>query len=258
MMMAADSIPDKMVISLAGNHALYKGVLMMLEILAQCNWKRPLYVALTVGEENYMNLGDNFVQEGLVNRITPFTTNKPGAKNFDTEKAYHNIMTRFKFGNLKQKGLYVDETTMRMCYTHRRLLAQTALALIAEHKDKKAIDILKKADVEIPYYNVPVDYMSGGLDMARGWLLTGQKAKGEEYLKKVWTNATQYLNYYLSLNADRFAQAQSDCIRQIMIMQSAAEVAGMVSPKLEAQYAKQLNALYTLYHGRGGRMPEGY
>ena len=258
MMMAADSIPDKMVISLAGKNALYKNDLMMLEMLAQCNWKRPLYVALTVGEENYMNLGDNFVQEGLVNRITPFTTNKPGAKNFDTEKAYHNIMNRFKFGNLKQKGLYVDETTMRMCYTHRRLLAQTALALIAEHKDKKAIDILKKADVEIPYYNVPVDYMSGGLDMARGWLLTGQKAKGEEYLKKVWTNATQYLNYYLSLNADRFAQAQSDCIRQIMIMQSAAEVAGMVSPKLEAQYAKQLNALYTLYHGRGGRMPEGY
>lgn len=258
MMMAADSIPDKMVISLAGKRALYKGDLMMLEMLAQCNWKRPLYVALTVGQENYMNLGDNFVQEGLANRITPFTTNKPGAKNFDTEKAYHNIMTRFKFGNLKQKGLYIDETTMRMCYTHRRLLAQTALALIAEHKDKKAIDILKKADVEIPSYNVPVDYMSGGLDMARGWLLTGQKAKGEEYLSKIWTNATQYLNYYLSLSNDRFMAAQSDCIRQIMIMQSTAEVAGMVSPKLEAKYTKQLNALYTLYHGRGGRMPEGY
>lgn len=258
MMMAADSIPDKMVISLAGKRALYKGDLMMLEMLAQCNWKRPLYVALTVGQENYMNLGDNFVQEGLTNRITPFTTNKPGAKNFDTEKAYHNIMTRFKFGNLKQKGLYIDETTMRMCYTHRRLLAQTALALIAEHKDKKAIDILKKADVEIPSYNVPVDYMSGGLDMARGWLLTGQKAKGEEYLSKIWTNATQYLNYYLSLSNDRFMAAQSDCIRQIMIMQSTTEVAGMVSPKLEAKYTKQLNALYTLYHGRGGRMPEGY
>ena len=258
MMMAADSIPDKMVISLAGKRALYKGDLMMLEMLAQCNWKRPLYVALTVGQENYMNLGDNFVQEGLANRITPFTTNKPGAKNFDTEKAYHNIMTRFKFGNLKQKGLYIDETTMRMCYTHRRLLAQTALALIAEHKDKKAIDILKKADVEIPSYNVPVDYMSGGLDMARGWLLTGQKAKGEEYLSKIWTNATQYLNYYLSLSNDRFMAAQSDCIRQIMIMQSTAEVAGMVSPKLEAKYTKQLNALYSLYHGRGGRMPEGY
>ena len=257
MLMASDSIPDKMVISLAGKSALYKGDLMMLEMLAQCNWTRPLYVALTVGEENYMNLGDNFVQEGLVNRITPFTTNKPGAKNFDTEKAYHNIMTRFKFGNLKQKGLYIDETTMRMCYTHRRLLAQTALQLIAEGKKQKAINILKKADVEIPAYNVTLDYMSGALDMARGWLMTGQKAKGKEYVEAVWKNASQYLNYYLSLSNDHFLQSQNDCIRQIMIMQSTCDVAGMVSPQLEQKYQKQLNNLYTLYHGRGGRMPEG-
>ena len=257
MMMASDSIPDKMVISLAGKSALYKGDLMMLEMLAQCNWTRPLYVALTVGEENYMNLGDNFVQEGLVNRITPFTTNKPGAKNFDTEKAYHNIMTRFKFGNLKQKGLYIDETTMRMCYTHRRLLAQTALQLIAEGKKQKAINILKKADTEIPAYNVTLDYMSGGLDMARGWLMTGQKAKGKEYIEAVWKNASQYLNYYLSLPNDRFIQSEHDCIRQIMIMQSICEAAGMVSPQLEQKYEKQLNNLYRLYHGRGGRMPEG-
>ena len=257
MMTASDSIPDKMVISLAGKSALYKNDLMMLEMLAQSNWTRPLYVALTVGQENYMNLGDNFVQEGLVNRITPFTTNKPGAKNFDTEKTYHNIMTRFKFGNLKQKGLYIDETTMRMCYTHRRLLAQTALQLIAEGKKQKAINILKKADVEIPAYNVTLDYMSGALDMARGWLMTGQKAKGKEYVEAVWKNASQYLNYYLSLSNDHFLQSQNDCIRQIMIMQSTCDVAGMVSPQLEQKYQKQLNNLYTLYHGRGGRMPEG-
>lgn len=257
MMMATDSIPDKMVISLTGKNALYKGDLMMLEMLAQCNWTRPLYVALTVSEENYMNLGDNFVQEGLVNRITPFTTNKPGAKNFDTEKAYHNIMTRFKFGNLKQKGLYIDDTTMRMCYTHRRLLGQTALQLIAEGKKQKAINILKKADVEIPTYNVPLDYLNGGIDMARGWLMTGQKAKGKEYVEAIWKNASQYLNYYLSLPNDRFLQAEHDCIRQIMIMQSICEAAGMVSPQLEQKYEKQLNNLYRLYHGRGGRMPEG-
>ncbi len=257
MMMATDSIPDKMVISLTGKNALYKGDLMMLEMLAQCNWTRPLYVALTVSEENYMNLGDNFVQEGLVNRITPFTTNKPGAKNFDTEKAYHNIMTRFKFGNLKQKGLYIDETTMRMCYTHRRLLGQTALQLIAEGKKQKAINILKKADVEIPTYNVPLDYLNGGIDMARGWLMTGQKAKGKEYVEAIWKNASQYLNYYLSLPNNLFLQAEHDCIRQIMIMQSICEASGMVSPQLEKKYEKQLNNLYRLYHGRGGRMPEG-
>ena len=257
MMMATDSIPDKMVISLAGKSALYKGDLMMLEMLAQCNWTRPLYVALTVGEENYMNLGENFVQEGLVNRITPFTTNVPGAKRFDTEKTYHMIMTRFKFGNLKQKGLYIDETTMRMCYTHRRLLGQTALQLIAEGKKQKAINILKKAEVEIPTYNVPLDYLNGGIDMARGWLMAGQKAKGKEYVEAIWKNASQYLTYYLSLPNDKFLMSQNDCIRQIMIMQNICDVAGMVSPQLEQKYQKQLNNLYTLYHGRGGKMPEG-
>ena len=257
MMMASDTIPDKMVISLKGKNALYKGDLMMLEMLAQCNWTRPLYVALTVGEDNYMNLGDNFVQEGLANRITPFTTNKPGAKNFDTEKAYHNIMTRFKFGNLKQRGLYIDETTMRMCYTHRRLLAQTALQLIAENKKKKALNILNKADVEIPAYNVTVNYMSGGLDMARGYAMAGNMAKAKEYVSATWKNASQYLSYYLSLDANRFSQAQNDCIRQIMIMQSICEVASMVDLKTAKKYEEQLNHLYTLYRGRGGQMPSG-
>ena len=70
MMMASDTIPDRMVISLKGKNALYKNDLMMLEMIAHCNWTRPIYVALTVGQENYMNLGDNFIQEGLANRIS--------------------------------------------------------------------------------------------------------------------------------------------------------------------------------------------
>ena len=99
MMMAADSIPDRMVISLKGKRALYKGDLMMLEMIAQCNWTRPIYVATTVGEENYMNLGDNFIQEGLANRISPFTTNNhhqpvEGAKSCDTEKTFNNMVNR--------------------------------------------------------------------------------------------------------------------------------------------------------------------
>ena len=85
MMRPGDSIPDRMVISLAGKQALYKNDLMMLEMIANCNWTRPLYVAITVGSENFMNLGDNFVQEGLVNRITPFST----VQNQDSEGNQH-------------------------------------------------------------------------------------------------------------------------------------------------------------------------
>ena len=171
MLMPSDSIPEKMVISLAGKNALYKNDLMMLEMIAQCNWTRPIYVALTVGEENYMNLGNNFIQEGLANRITPFTTNVDGKvvkgmTNFDTAKTYRNLMTRYKFGGLKTKGLYIDETVMRMCYTHRRLFAQLAKQLIMEHKDKQALAVLNKCVAEIPSYNVPNNYVSGSLDLA--------------------------------------------------------------------------------------------
>ena len=44
-------------------------------------------------------------------------------KNIDTEKMYNNLMNRYKWGGLEKPGLYLDETVMRMCYTHRQLFA---------------------------------------------------------------------------------------------------------------------------------------
>ena len=252
MMMACDYIPDKMVISLAKKNALYKGDLMMLEMIANCNWTRPIYVALTVGAENYMNLGDNFIQEGLANRISPFTTNAPGAKNFDSEKTYNNLMNRYKYGGLSTKGLYIDETVMRMCYTHRRLFGQLALNLIAEHKDDKALKVLQKAEKEIPDYNVPYNYISGGLDFARAYALLGQKKRANEILNKVWNHSAQYAQWYLGLAQSRFTQSQRDCMMHLSIMNQASELYGLIDKKQADEKAKTLNTLYNMYVGKGG------
>ena len=252
MMMACDSIPDKMVISLAKKNALYKGDLMMLEMIANCNWTRPIYVALTVGAENYMNLGDNFIQEGLANRISPFTTNAPGAKNFDSEKTYNNLMNRYKYGGLSTKGLYIDETVMRMCYTDRRLFGQLALNLIAEHKDDKALKVLQKAEKEIPDYNVPYNYISGGLDFARAYALLGQKKRANEILNKVWNHSAQYAQWYLGLAQSRFTQSQRDCMMHLSIMNQASELYGLIDKKQADEKAKTLNTLYNMYVGKGG------
>jgi len=256
MMMASDSIPDRMVISLKGKNALYKGDLMMLEMISQCNWTRPLYVAITVGEENFMNLGDNFVQEGLANRITPFTTNKGNAKNFDTEKTYNNMMYRYRYGGLEKPGLYIDETVMRMCYTHRRLFGQLALHLIAEHKDDKARKVLAKAAKVLPTYNIPMNYMSGGVDIARSYAMLGMKKEALQCINAVWTNADQYANYYLSLDGIRFQQSSRDMMIQFTIMQQVAEVSKLVDSKLAAKQTQTLNRLYQLYVGKGGQTPE--
>ena len=256
MMMASDTIPDRMVISLKGKNALYKSDLMMLELIAQSNWVRPIYVAMTVGQENYMNLGDNFIQEGLANRITPFTTNKGNAKNFDTEKTYYNVMKRFKFGGLDKPGLYLDETVMRMCNTHRKLMSTLALHLIIEGKKDKAAKVLAYADKMMPAYNVPVNFMSGGLDYAAAYAEIGNKAKAKQMLGYVVKNAEQYANWYLSLSQDRFLMSQRDCMLQLYVLNQALEVANSFDPAEARRINGILNRVAQQYTARGGQMPQ--
>ena len=252
MLMAADSIPDRMVISLKGKRALYKGDVMMLELIANCNWTRPIYVALTVGEENYMNLGDNFVQEGLVNRITPFTTNAPGAKNFDTKRTYDRMMHKFRFGGLDTPGIYLDETVMRMCWTHRRAFVNLAMNLVNEGDDKKAAKVLAYLDKNIPEYNVPVNYQSGSLDAARVYAHLGQKQKAMDMFKKLFDNSYQYAAWYCSLEDMRFLSAQRDALLHFYIMNQILVEANDINEKWAKAQQVRMNGLLELYRSKGG------
>ena len=263
MMMASDSIPDKMVISLKGKGALYKGDLMMLELIANANWERPIYVATTVGQENYMNLGENFVQEGLANRITPFHTHDTdsrgnlipvaGVANFDTEKVYDNVMNKYKYGNVSQKGIYLDETVTRMCYTHRRLLSTLAMNLINESKIDKAKAVLDKCEKELPGYNVAHDYASGSIDMARAYNLTGQKEKAQQMVDLLWKKSQQYLQWYCSLDGYRFDSSQREIQINIIVMNQLVDVQAAIDEKKGTEKEQQLDALVKLYYAKGGK-----
>ena len=63
------------------------------------NWERPIYMAITVGSENHLGMGNHFTQEGLAYRFTPFDTDKLDSK-IDSEKMYDNLMNKFKFGEI--------------------------------------------------------------------------------------------------------------------------------------------------------------
>ena len=259
MMMATDSIPDRMVISLKGKHALYKGDLMILEMLAQCNWTRPIYVAVSVGDENYINLGDNTITEGLVYRISPFTTSnggKPidGVKNFDTKRTYDNVMNRFKFGGIDKPGIYLDETVMRMCYTHRRIMAKLALELAYEGQNEKAEKVLRYTAKQIPDYNVAHNYSSGSMDMARCWAMLGNKQEAQTIMDSLWKSATQYLRWYCSLESYRFDAAQNDCAIQLYIMQQLIALGDTFDQQWSDKHMKELNQLAGLYESKGGNL----
>ena len=259
MMMASDSIPDKMVISLAGKHALYKGDLMILEMLAESNWVRPIYVAVSVGDDNYINLGDNTITEGLVYRITPFTTSNggktiPGVKNFDTKRTYDNVMHRFKFGGIDQKGIYLDETVMRMCYTHRRIMAKLALELINEGENKKAEEVLRYTAKQIPSYNVPNNYSSGSLDMARAWVMLENKKEAMVIMNDLWKTCSEYLKWYCTLNGYHFEASANDCAIQIYIMQQLISLADSFDEKWADSHMQELTEMAAVYQQKGGNL----
>ena len=259
MMIPVDStgaaiIPDKMAISLVGKRALYKGDLMMLEMLANHNWTRPLYVAYTVGAENYMNLGENFIQEGLVNRITPFHTNE--SNNFDTEKVYNNLMTRFKYGGLEQKGLYLDETVTRMCYTHRRLFGTLLTHLMKEGKKDKAKKAIEYAEKVLPTYYLPMNYLNGGMDFAMTYYELGMRQKGEQVINSMWKTCTQYLRWYLSLNQSNFISSQRNCMYNLYAMQQMTDIVARFDKSKANKMSAELNQLISLYQSRGGSLGE--
>ncbi|MBR4931096.1 MAG: DUF2723 domain-containing protein [Bacteroidaceae bacterium] len=223
MMLAGDSIPDFMHISLKGKRAVYKSEMMMYEMLAQCNWERPLYVATTVGPDNYGSLGNYFVQEGLVNRITPFNT-KANGQNMDTDRMYDNMMNKFKFGGLDKPGIYLDETVMRMCYTHRRAFAQLALRLLQEGKTDKVAKLIDYAEKVISPENVPHNYPSGSLDLARVSLRVKKADHAINLSRAVAQGACEYIEWYLSLPTSILLRDDRDCMYYMYQLHAAAEV----------------------------------
>jgi hypothetical protein len=259
MMMATDSIPDRMVISLKNKSALYKGDLMILEMLAECNWTRPIYVAVSVGDDNYINLGNNTITEGLAYRITPFTTSNgghpvPGAKNFDTRRTYDNVMHRFKFGGLEQRGLYLDETVMRMCYTHRRIMARLAVELIGEGKDKEARQVLDYTAKKLPTYNIPHNYTSGSLDMARAWASLGEKQKAMDIVKSLWKKSFQYMTYYNSLESSRFHASENDAVMHFYILQQLTSLAQTLDKDWTDDRMIELGRMVNQFESKGGNL----
>ena len=270
-MMIPDSlhgeIPEYMSISLKGKRSLYKSELMILEMLANTNWERPIYMAITVGPENHLNLGNNFMQEGLAYRITPFNTTQLNAR-IDSEKMYDNLMNKFKFGGIDKDGIYLDETVLRLSQTHRRMFTQLVSQLIKEGKKEKAVKALDYCQQVIPSKNVPHDYiMSGSKEMADQYIALGEYAKAETILDEMANKAVEYINWYLSMDDHHFGLSYESCYRNFLILdeinKSFTKMASRKEKEAESEtdaltdaslhYAKKFEELYMLFNHRIGK-----
>ena len=255
MLIPGDSIPDYMPIKLRtkdnrGNYhpkrALYKSELMMLEMLAEANWERPIYIAVSVGNENQLGMDNYFIQEGLAYRFTPFDTSKTGVK-IDSEKMYDNLMNKFKFGGIDKPGIYIDENAMRMCYSHRRIFSQLIGQLLAEGKNDKARAALEYAEKMIPAVNVPYDWQNGALQMAEAWYKLGESEKGDHIIQALADKAVEYMTWYMSLDEGRFMISTSEFEYHWALLNEEVKKMEQYKSPLAETYRNKLEELYEIY-----------
>ena len=257
-----DSMPEYMAISLKGRDRLYRGDLMLLEMLAEANWERPLYMSRTVGAENYLSsLSDFFITEGLAHRITPFNWRQLGYSSqyetiIDSDKMYDNVMNRFKFGGIAENpDYYIDETIKRMVYTHRVLLASLAERLVDEEQNKRALEVLEYAEKVIPSSILPQQADLGALSMAESYINLGKKEAAMKIIDQSATSILEYLKWCESLSKSHYKAVSSEFALKLRLLNMTIDVLrqGGNSYKQElAKYETEFNKYYSSWRNRRG------
>ena len=233
---------------------------MFLEILARSNWKRPVYVAISVGGAEYLNLDKYLVQEGLAYRITPFNWDAmrraklaeqypnediskiPFEAEIDTDKMYTNLMTKFKFGGMDSKGVYIDENAMRMCLTHRRTIVQLAEALVEEGDSVRAHEVLDFAQKNIPNENVPYDFQSYSHIMAETYYRLNDSEHGDEIVKVLADHSLAYVDWSLTLSDKQIPNVLSLLGQHFSMLRSAISMMVQYDSKYADEYIDKQKA----------------
>lgn len=212
-----DKIADEMIIDLSKKSYITKSEVMILEMLANNNWERPIYYAVTVGSEMYLNMQKYFQLEGLSYRIVPYKDgNKSGTTN--TDIMYNNMMNKFKFGGIDtEEDIYLDENVLRMCRAHRQMFSELINALIAEGKKEEAINALDYCLKVIPHRNVPHNFSS--TDFVEQYYAVGEKEKGRELANIIIEESEAKLQWISQLSKNQVAGASDEIGKSLLCAQ---------------------------------------
>ncbi len=210
-----DSIVPYIDIEIKGQ-AMYKNRIMMLDIINNNNWKRPIYfTGGSFGDDDYLWMKDYLQLDGMVYKLVPVRTAIPkdgsplDMGQIDSEKMF-NIVTKWDWGNSDSPKIYHDPETRKNSISYRTNLARLMEQLINEGKKDKAKTIIDLAMTKMPvqyfgYYSL-LDPFAGG------YYEIGEKQKARQLLDQLMTKYKQNLDYYKELRPSE----QSDLIIDII------------------------------------------
>ncbi|WP_025741025.1 glycosyltransferase family 117 protein [Aquimarina pacifica] len=207
----ADLIVPYIDIHLKGD-LLFKNRLLMLDIIANNNWERPIYfTGGSYGDDDFLWMKDYLQLDGVTFKLVPILSkinpNNPFEMGrIDTDLMYKNV-TSWDWGNSNDPNIYHDPETRKNAITYRSNLARLVEALIEEGEEDKAKEILDLAMDKMPieyyeFYTLVEPYVSG-------YYQIGEKQKARELWNKLATKYQEQLTYFGSLDLkDQYLYAE--------------------------------------------------
>ena len=224
-----------------------KTELALIDILAHNDWKRPIYFAITVPSDNYIGLDNYLYNEGFAYRLLPLKPQIPDSASSDkpeltnTDSMYKNMMTKFKWGNMKN-ATYLDPESLRMSFTivnHFNILAEN---LYKQGKIEEARKALLKCLEVVPDNNYSLNFTIRKFYMADMLYKVKEPAKANELILNTVNYIEDQLDYLSAIA--RTKENLNDREMQLG-MYVIAEMVKLTSQNGQADLNKKLQARYT-------------
>ena len=211
-------VEDTITFSIPGSYII-KPQLIIYDILANNDWKRPVYFTSTTGDSN-VGLRDYLQYNGFTYKLVPIKTiasgNELAIGRIDTEWLYDFLMNTCRWGNMDDTDIYVDYfyiTTLVKVLNVRGMFSELAHQLIREGENAKASEVINKVMLLMPEENFP--YCSGSYlnDMSMVSIIDalyklGQNKEASALADRIASEMGKNLSYFLPISPDLNTEAQ--------------------------------------------------
>ena len=196
---------------------LYKNLLTVLDLMGNNDWERPIYYSTTVSSENYLNLEDFFIREGMALRVAPVEfDNSNYLGKVSTDEMYRKLMEEFDWGGLDTPGIYMDENNLRMTIHYRYAFSVLSGALRDEGKLDSAKAVLDECMQHMPEETIP--YNAGITPIIQGYFGVGDTATANLMVEKYEQKLESELDYYKVISTTkkfRFSKTGNDFLASV-------------------------------------------
>lgn len=200
------------------DRALYKNRIMMLDLVANNNWKRPIYfTGGSFGDDDYLWMKDYLQLDGMLYKLVPIKTKVDkeypiDMGQIDSDKMY-DLVSKWQWGNDDKTTIYHDPETRKNSISYRTNMSRLMDQLIKEGKNDKAKKVIEEAITKMPidYYG----YYTMVEPFAAGYYKIGEKEKARELLEKLMTKYKQSLTYFSGIQPSIQNGIISDIITDI-------------------------------------------